>query len=86
MLRNGIMNSIINGISDYKELTSGKSDYVRPVKKETYKAYCNSQSCSPSYKEYKLGMPKVVPKSTTFCKECGSALFWASENYYKKYI
>lgn len=81
------MNTVLNNISDYKELTTGLSDYVKPVKKETYRAYCNSMSCAKTHMDYKLGKAKLnVSRSSMFCPDCGSALFWAGDNLYKKYI
>lgn len=72
-----------NEITDYKEITSYQ--FEAPNKKTAHKAYCNSLSCNGSDSDYKLGKPKDVAKSTVFCKECGSALFWCSNILAKKY-
>jgi hypothetical protein len=50
-------------------------DTKKELKKE-FRAFCNSQSCSGANSA--THKQKDVPRGTSFCLDCGSALFWTS--------
>lgn len=58
---------------------------TKPAVKEKgeLNAYCNSYMCSPKTNggnTYIYGSVKSVTRSTWFCPDCGSALFWGRSN------
>lgn len=49
----------------------------KPEPKPQPVAHCDSRSCAKNAEYGYRKVVKQVPKNTTFCPDCGNALFWS---------
>ena len=73
---NSLMKALESGGHGKSNAKRFKEELSKPIPKKPV-AHCDSRSCAKNAEYGYRKVVKQVPRSQTFCPDCGNALFWS---------